>query len=133
LFNPYESPWEGTRVAKKKNLYSIDFMRQKVKSKNLNYNFFRIDKEKNIELFKNGGWHFNNLMTPENISLKLKTFAHTEFSQDKFSSVEIIRNKINQKSDLYDRGHTYERVSLDKRFPDYILNNLDKFKEFIIP
>tara|TARA_B100001540_G_scaffold58739_1_gene52881 strand:- start:509 stop:1324 length:816 start_codon:yes stop_codon:yes gene_type:complete len=133
LFNPYESPWEGTRVAKKKNLHSIDFMRQKVKSKNLNYNFFRIDKEKSIELFKNGGWHFNNLMTPENISLKLKTFAHTEFSQDKFSSVEIIRNKINQKSDLYNRGHTYKQVSLDKRFPDYILNNLDKFKEFIIP
>ena len=35
LFNKYESPWEGTRVAKKKNLKSIDFMRQKILSKNL--------------------------------------------------------------------------------------------------
>ena len=33
LFNKYESPWEGTRVCKKKNLKSIDFMRQKIKSK----------------------------------------------------------------------------------------------------
>ena len=32
LFNKYESPWEGTRVAKK-NLKSIDFMRQKIKEK----------------------------------------------------------------------------------------------------
>ena len=39
LFNPHESPWEGTRVAKKKYLKSIDFMRQKIKSKNLNYSF----------------------------------------------------------------------------------------------
>ena len=80
LFNPHESPWEGTRVAKKKNLKSIDFMRQKVKSKNLKYSLFRFDKEKSLELFRNGGWHFNNVMTPEKISLKLKTFAHTEFS-----------------------------------------------------
>ena len=52
LFNPHESPWEGTRVAKKKNLKSIDFMRQKVKSKNLKYSFFRFDKETNLELIK---------------------------------------------------------------------------------
>ena len=39
LFNPYETPWEGTRVCKKKNLRSIDFMRQKIKKKNAYYNF----------------------------------------------------------------------------------------------
>ena len=33
LFNKYESPWEGTRVCMKKNLKSIDFMRQKVNQK----------------------------------------------------------------------------------------------------
>ena len=43
LFNPYETPWEGTRVCKSKNLKSIDFMRQKVRSKNLDYNFFYDD------------------------------------------------------------------------------------------
>ena len=32
LYNKYESPWEGSRVCKK-NLNSIDFMRQKIKSK----------------------------------------------------------------------------------------------------
>ena len=30
LFNSFESPWEGTRICKKKDLKSIDFMRQKV-------------------------------------------------------------------------------------------------------
>ena len=132
LFNSYESPWEGTRVVKKKNLKSIDFMRQKVKSKNLNYSFFRFDKERNLELFRNGGWHFNNIMTPEKISLKLKTFAHTEFSDKKYSSVEVIKNKIKNKIDLFERGHIYEALILDSRFPDFILKNRKKFNNYII-
>ena len=132
LFNPYETPWEGTRVCRKKNLDSINFMRQKIKSKNLNYKFFRIDKEKNIELFKKAGWHFNNIMAPEEISLKLKTFAHSEFSDEKYSSTEVIKKKINQREDLFKRGHKYEVVKLDYNFPKYILDNLKKFNEFII-
>ena len=132
LFNPYESPWEGTRVAKKKNLKSIDFMRQKILSKNLKYSFLRIDKEKSIQIFKNAGWHFNNLMSPENISLKLKTFAHEEYSGEEFSSLNIIKDKINKKIDLFNRGHTYKIKNLDKSFPKYILDNLKKFEEYIV-
>ena len=132
LFNPHETPWEGTRVCRKKNLDSINFMRQKVKSKNLNYKFFRIDKEKNIELFKKAGWHFNNIMTPEEISLKLKTFAHSEFSENKFSDVDIIKTKIEKKVDLFERGHQYEKIKLDDTFPEYLISNYDKYKTFIL-
>ena len=132
LFNKYETPWEGTRVAKKKDLKSIDFMRQKIKSKNLKYNFWRLDKEKNIKVFDNGGWHFNNIMTHEEISLKLKTFAHTEFSGDKFSSEDSIKNKIDQQVDLFNRGHKYEKVKFDNFFPKYILENKEKFRKWII-
>ena len=98
LFNKYESPWEGTRVCKKKNLKSIDFMRQKIKSKNLKYKFFRIDKEKSIEIFNDAGWHFNNILSPEEISLKLKTYAHSEFAEKNYSDPDIIKKKINEKS-----------------------------------
>ena len=37
IYNQFESPWEGTRVSLKKNLKSIDFLRQKVLRKNLRY------------------------------------------------------------------------------------------------
>ena len=107
-------------------------MRQKVRSRNLKYNFFRFDKEKNIEIFKNGGWHFNNIMRPETISLKLKTFAHSEFSDKKFSDVEIIRSKIEKKVDLFDRGHQYKKVELDNTFPKYLVSNYEKYKPFIL-
>ena len=132
LFNPFESPWEGTRVAKKKNIKSIDFMRQKIKIKNLKYSFFRFDKERDIQVFKNGGWHFNNIMTPKDISNKLKTFAHTEFSKEEFSSPKIIESKILKRIDLFNRGHQYKVVNIDNSFPKFLLENYNKYKDFIL-
>ena len=132
LFNNYESPWEGTRACRKKDLKSIDFMRQKVKSKNLNYSFFRIDKEKSIKIFENAGWHFNNILSPEEISLKLRTFAHSEFSDSKYSSSQVIKSKINSKIDLFERGHTYEKVELNELFPKYLIENKIKYKDFLL-
>ena len=107
-------------------------MRQKVRSKNLKYKFYRFDKEKNIELFYNAGWHFNNIMSPEEISLKLKTFAHSEFSEDRYSSPNIIEKKIKNREDLFGRGHKYNIVKLNEDFPEYILKNISKFEEYII-
>ena len=132
LFNPHESPWEGTRVAKKKDLKSIDFMRQKVRLKNLKYSFLRIDKEKNIQVFKNAGWHFNNIMSPIKISNKLKTFAHTEFNKNEFSGPDIIKSKIEKRIDLFDRGHQYRMVNLDNSFPKYLIENYELYKNFIL-
>jgi beta-1,4-mannosyl-glycoprotein beta-1,4-N-acetylglucosaminyltransferase len=132
LFNPYESPWEGTRVVKKMNLKSINFMRQKILTKNLKYSFLRIDKERSIQIVENAGWHFNNLMSPKDISLKLKTFAHKEFSGKEFSSEEVIRDKIEKKIDLFNRGHTYKVLDINNNFPKYILDNLEKFSNYII-
>ena len=132
LFNKYESPWDGTRVCRKKYLKSIDYMRQKVWSKNLKYKFYRIDKERDIQLFQNGGWHFNNIMSPQDISIKLKTFAHSEYSDNKFSAPEIIRKKIEDRKDLFNRGYEYEKVDLDGSFPKYLIDNKNIYKEYII-
>ena len=132
LYNPYETPWEGTRVCKKKYLKSIDFMRQKIKSKNLKYNFLRLDKEKSIQLYQNAGWHFNNIMEPEQISLKLKTFAHSEFSDNKYSDIVTIRSKIDKKIDLFNRGHQYKEIPFDESFPRYLFSNYELYKNYIL-
>ena len=132
IFNSHESPWEGTRICKKKNLKSIDYLRQKILSKNLNYSFLRFDKEKSIELFNNGGWHFNYLLKPIDISKKLKTFAHIEFDKEKFTKIEIIQNNINKLRDLFNRGHNYKKVELDKSFPSYITDNRESLKDWIL-
>jgi beta-1,4-mannosyl-glycoprotein beta-1,4-N-acetylglucosaminyltransferase len=107
-------------------------MRQKVRSKNLKYKFFRIDKEKDIEILNEGGWHFNNILSPEEISIKLKTFAHSEFADEKFSSIKVIEDKIEKKIDLFERGHKYINVEIDFTYPKSISENQNRFKEFII-
>jgi len=71
-------------------------------------------------------------MQPELISIKLKTFAHSEFSDSRFSDVEIIKNKIENKIDLFERGHNYKKVELDKTFPKYLFNNFEKYKNYIL-
>ena len=103
-----------------------------MKIKNLNYNFFRFDKEKSIEVFKKGGWHFNNIMTPEEISKKLRTFAHKEFSKEEFSSPKIIKEKILKKIDLFNRGHNYKIVSFDESFPKFLQKNFNDYKDHIL-
>ena len=107
-------------------------MRQEIKRKNLKYNFYRVDKEKSIQTFEDSGWHFNNVMSHEQISLKLKTFAHTEFTEDYFSSPEIIKDKIDKQIDLFNRGHKYQKVNMDSSFPEYILENREKYSDWIL-
>ena len=131
IYNPHESSWEGSRICLKKNLKSFDFLRQKIRKKNTRYPFWRIDKEKSIQLIDNGGWHFNYLSEPEKISKKLKTFAHTEYNKDAFTNIDVIKNNIHEMRDLFKRGYKYYKVELDNTFPDYILNNQNKFYKWI--
>ena len=71
-------------------------------------------------------------MSPKEISKKLKTFAHSEFSGEKFASEEIINAKILDHTDLFGRGHKYKKVEINKSYPDYIIRNIDKFSNWII-
>ena len=124
--------WEGTRGCLKKNLHSINYMRQKVLKKNLKYKFWRIDKEKNIQIINDGGWHFSYLLTPSEIQRKIKTFAHTEYNKKKFTNLKIIKNKIKKGLDLFNRNIFFMKKKLDQTFPEYILKNKKKFYKWII-
>ena len=106
-------------------------MRQKVLTKNLK-KFFKLNNEKSIEVINHGGWHFNNIMSPDKISVKLRTFAHSEFSSKRYSSIEVIENKIKKKKDLFEREHVYQKVEMDNNFPKFLLENKKKYKKYIL-
>ena len=131
LLNTSETPWEGTRIVKKKNLKSFNYLRQFILEKNIK-KWWRFDLEKDIQIIENGGWHFNNLLSPEQISLKLKTFAHDEYNKDEFTNIEIIKEKIKLKKDLFNRNNLLKKIIIDKDYPDEILNNINKYKNFIL-
>ena len=133
LLNKSETPWSGTRLTKRKFLKSFDYMRQKILKADRNIKrWWNFIVERNIQIIENGGWHFNNLFTPEMISLKLKTFAHDEFAVDEYSNVEVIKKKIDQRKDLFNRGHKLERVDIDETYPDYIIQKMSELNKFIL-
>ena len=107
-------------------------MRHKVLKKNLKYGFWRIDKERNLQIIKNGGWHFSYLLTPTEIQRKIKTFAHTEFNKNKFTSLSNIKKRIKNFKDLFDRESKFEKVKIDQKYPNYILKNRKRFSNWIV-
>ena len=114
----------------KKNLKSIDFVRQKIKSKNLNYKFYRIDKE-NIEIIKNAGWHFNNIMSPELISLKLK-LLHIQNLVEVDFLIKCVK-KIKLKIRLISlRGVIFIKSGFRQPFPSYLIENLENIRLYIV-
>ena len=132
IFNQYETPWEGTRICKKRDLKSFTHLRKEIRLKNLNKPFWNLKYNKSIQIVDEGGWHFNNLYDIKTISKKLRTFQHTEFSDDKYSSEENIRKKIFNLEDLFERKQKYKRVEINDDFPEYIRCNLKTFENFIL-
>ena len=133
IYNKYETPWQGTRICKKKNLKNITHLRKKIRLENLQKQFWKIQYERSIETFENGGWHFNNLYDPNIISSKLKNIQHIDKRLVKVhTSVEAIKEKILKQEDLFGRNHKYKKIDIDVEYPDYIRNNLHLFKNFII-
>jgi len=136
--------WTGTKACKKKVLQSPQWLRD-IKDKK--YPFYRLDtifsKKKyiNIDFINNGGWHFSNIKTPEEIEHKLRSYLHhREFDENPMSKNEISKI-IENKQAIYDLkvdkrvnkigdGSKLENYSLDK-LPKFLQNNIEKFKNWI--
>ena len=136
--------WVGTRSCKKRYLKSPQWLRNiKVR----NYPFYRLDtffsktRYSNIKFIENGGWHFTNIKSPEEIRFKLKSYLHhREFDINPLSIKEIedlIKNKkaiydltIDKRNQKIGDGNQLENYDM-KKLPTYLQNNLKKFKDWI--
>ena len=126
LQNIDESNWIGSKITKKKNITSMQDLRN-LKFKK--YPFWRLDK-KNLQII-NGGWHFSFLQTPKQILNKIKSFSHGEFNNNNIDEKNI-EEKILKNEDIFGRGITLKKIQLDSSYPDYILKNKNKFLKWII-
>ena len=128
LHNKTEPFWYGSKICKKKYLKSPQWLRnQKIKS----YPFWRYDKIK-WNIVKNGGWHFSFLMRPNQIKKKIKSFAHSEYNNNYYTNIRKIEKSIEEKIDLFNRPLSYKKDIIDETFPKYIIDNKEKFKEWIL-
>ena len=115
----------------KKNFKDFINLR-KINLKNSYYPFWRIDKFKKVFKIDNGGCLFSYLMKPEEIIKKIENSPHEEFNLEEFKNKEYILRKIKNCEDIYNRDITYHKIKLSKKYlPNYIIENLDEFNEWI--
>ena len=124
--NLNESNWIGSKITQKKNITSMQDLRN-LKFKK--YPFWRIDKY-NQQII-DGGWHFSFLQTPQQILNKVKSFSHGEFNTKDISEKDIERKILNNK-DIFGRDFLLRKVKLNETYPKYIRNNKEKLMQWII-
>ena len=129
LLNETESEWHGSKICLKKHLRSPQWLRD-LKFKK--YPFWRIDKIKNLQIIKDGGWHFSYLQNPKNLLEKIRSSSHGEHNLPEFTWESKITEKIEMQKNIFDLEYTYKKVEIDDTFPKYIVENQEKLKEWII-
>ena len=137
-------PWFGTKACKKKKLISLSWLRN---LKNKKYPWWRIDtyfsktKQTNIQIVDDGGWHFTNLKTAEEIHKKLSNFGHhNEFDDSNLTIDDIqacIDNKIVNYNHLADKSDNNKysaeyklKIVSDEFLPKFLIDNKDKYKNW---
>ena len=136
--------WPGTKACKKKYLTNFSNLRN---LKNKKYPFWRIDtyfskiKKINLRIIENGGWHFTNIKSPEDLFFKLSNFGHHDEFELSNLTTEKLRDKIKNKEVFYDHmadkktksrwNSTYKLKKFeDNLLPEYLIQNKMKLKEW---
>ena len=103
--------WSGTKGCKKKDLLSPQWLRN-IKDKK--YPLFRLDiifskkKYSSIKFIDDGGWHFSNIKSAEEIEHKLRSYLHHREFDVQPLTIQKIDDIIKNKQAIYD-------LSVDKR------------------
>ena len=137
--------WCGSKSCKMKNFLFPQWLRE-VKDKK--YPLWRIDtifsnkKYNNVHFVENGGWHFTNIKTPEEIDKKLRSYMHhPEYDQSNIGPKEIdkmikerkpVYDLMANSSEVKDRSNTKLKVIDVNELPLFIRQNQDKYNEWIL-
>ena len=137
-------PWFGSKACKKKSLKSFSWLRN-LKSKK--YSFWRLDtyfnenKLTNLEIIKDGGWHFTNIKTPEELYIKMTNFGHHNEFELSGLTAEDLRKKIDEGVVFYNHfldqadqnkwnyDYKLKKINIDL-LPKYLQDNSEKFKDW---
>ena len=136
--------WPGTKGCKKKKLKSLSWLRN-IKLKK--YPFWRLDtlfshtKYIDINIIKDGGWHFTNMKTPEDMYEKFMNFGHHDEFKLSGLTIEKIRDKVKNKELFYNHfldssnqnkwesDYKLKKIEI-KNLPKYLINNEEKYKKW---
>lgn len=136
--------WYGTKGCTKGKLKSLSWLRN-IKLKK--YPFWRLDtifsetKQINMKVVNDGGWHFTNIKTPEDMYEKFMNFGHHDEFKLSGLTVDDIREKVKNRELFY--NHFVEKNNQNKwqsdfklkkinihSLPKYLIDNKTKYSEW---
>ena len=137
--------WCGSKSCKMKNFLFPQWLRE-IKDKK--YPLWRIDtifsnkKYNNVHFVENGGWHFTNIKTPEQIDKKLRSYMHhPEYDESNIGPKEIdqmikerkpVYDLMANSSEVKDRSNTKLKVVNINELPIFIKQNREKYNDWIL-
>jgi len=128
LLNISEPKWYGTRMCRKKDLKSPQWLRE-IKTRKMP--FYKFYKPKFDKFIYDGGWHFSSVKNADGIYKKLHSYSEQQFNTNKFKNIDTIKEKIKLQKDLFDRNYKYKVLKIDKTFPKYIVDNQKKLTDLL--
>ena len=114
----HEENWKGTRLCTWKHLKTTTVDRLRTNWREA----YQIE---------NAGWHFSFLGDADNVRLKLASYEHTENNIS--SNVDNMEQRIEEGLDPIGRSNRLIDVPIDNSYPEYIINNQEKYTQFIKP
>ena len=136
--------WFGSKACLFNKLKSPQWLRN-IKDKK--YPLWRLDtlisdkKYSNIEFIENGGWHFSNMKTVEEIEKKMRTYLHHREYDINPLGKEKIKNIIKSKKSIYNLKTDMKNEKFDgtqnlkstdlKDLPEYINRNKEKYLNWL--
>lgn len=112
----YQEDWKGTRLCTFKHLKTTTVDR------------LRTDWRQ-AHLIQEGGWHFSFLGDADNVRLKLASYEHTENNIE--SNTGNMEDRIEMGLDPLGRPNKLSAVAVDDSYPQYIVENQDKYADLI--
>ena len=95
----------------------------------------------NVQIINNGGWHFTNIKSPEDIQKKFLNYTHHYEFESSGLKIDDIKKIVEEKKILYDlnqdqTGYKWgAKTSLTKvdlsEMPDYLKNNVKKYDTWL--
>ena len=120
--NLYSDKWFGTRAATYKyvNNTTVDDIREGTED----------ESKITGSVITNGGRHFTYLGNEDHIRQKINSFCDRHFDVPEVT--ENISKNLEDGNDVLNRTHiSYRRVDLDDSFPQYIIDNQEKYSHLI--
>ena len=136
--------WFGSKACKKKHFLSPQWLRN---VKHRKYPLWRMDimfskrKYNNIFYINNGGWHFTNIKSPEEIEKKLLNYTHHHEFEQSGLTIDDLRKKILEKKIIYDHSVDQKEFKWDSEktltkielsnMPTYLRKNYKKYANWL--